>query len=279
MNSSRWLRSNQCGKTAFCFRPSGFTLIELLVVIAIVSILAAILLPVFAQAKMAAKKSAHVSNFRQMALANMLYVADNGAYPPMSSPVTQRPRVRWPDRLYPYIKSEDIFGGTLTPRWMQRKRFAHNSRRRFGGIGYNYQYLGNSRTVLGSDQLPFGANDTWIQQPSDTVLLADTRGVRNDLGQLTGGEYVVDPPLRSLRGSGVPSGFYGDGVACGSGTPRTPGAWGCRSIPIARMTGRVAVVFCDTHIRPLRLRQLYDSNGNGRWDNGYWNGMGDPSRR
>jgi len=54
----------------------AFTLIELLVVIAIIAILAAILFPVFAQAKEAAKKSASLSNVKQTALGVILYSAD-----------------------------------------------------------------------------------------------------------------------------------------------------------------------------------------------------------
>lgn len=55
----------------------AFTLIELLVVIAIISILAAILFPVFAQAKNAAKKTADMSNCRQVAFGSQLYQGDN----------------------------------------------------------------------------------------------------------------------------------------------------------------------------------------------------------
>jgi len=54
----------------------AFTLIELLVVIAIIAILAAILFPVFAQAKAAAKKTAALSNFKQMGLGMIQYQAD-----------------------------------------------------------------------------------------------------------------------------------------------------------------------------------------------------------
>ncbi len=54
----------------------GFTLIELLVVIAIIAILAAILFPVFAQAKAAAKKSVSLSNQKQIGLATMMYAGD-----------------------------------------------------------------------------------------------------------------------------------------------------------------------------------------------------------
>jgi prepilin-type N-terminal cleavage/methylation domain-containing protein len=55
----------------------GFTLIELLVVIAIIAILAAILFPVFAQAKLAAKKTVDLSNMKQFGTATALYLSDN----------------------------------------------------------------------------------------------------------------------------------------------------------------------------------------------------------
>src|SRR5512140_3835147 len=57
-------------------KRNAFTLIELLVVIAIIAILAAILFPVFAQAKLAAKKAASLSNTKQLVLASIMYAGD-----------------------------------------------------------------------------------------------------------------------------------------------------------------------------------------------------------
>lgn len=60
----------------FQMKRTAFTLIELLVVIAIIAILAAILFPVFAQAKTSAKKTQSVSNLKQTATGFMIYMAD-----------------------------------------------------------------------------------------------------------------------------------------------------------------------------------------------------------
>jgi prepilin-type N-terminal cleavage/methylation domain-containing protein/prepilin-type processing-associated H-X9-DG protein len=63
-------------------RPRGFTLIELLVVIAIIAILAAILFPVFARAREAARKTSCLSNMRQLGTASKMYIQDyDESYP------------------------------------------------------------------------------------------------------------------------------------------------------------------------------------------------------
>src|SRR5690348_17137566 len=57
-------------------RPAGFTLIELLVVIAIIAILAAILFPVFAQARESARKTTCLSNLKQLGVGMAMYISD-----------------------------------------------------------------------------------------------------------------------------------------------------------------------------------------------------------
>ena len=75
------------------FTKRGFTLIELLVVIAIIAILAAILFPVFAQAKAQAKKIACLSNGRQIGMALMMYINDSDDRYPQEHPSTGNPVV------------------------------------------------------------------------------------------------------------------------------------------------------------------------------------------
>ncbi|RYG44583.1 prepilin-type N-terminal cleavage/methylation domain-containing protein [bacterium] len=92
----------------------AFTLIELLVVIAIIAILAAILFPVFAQAKLAAKKSADLSNTKQQGTALQIYLGDSddtypSAYYYPDDNSSAGGYAHWSGVLQPYIKSTDMF--------------------------------------------------------------------------------------------------------------------------------------------------------------------------
>lgn len=69
----------------FKSKKRGFTLIELLVVIAIIAILAAILFPVFAQAREAARKASCISNLKQIGMGLMMYAQDNEEEFPMGT--------------------------------------------------------------------------------------------------------------------------------------------------------------------------------------------------
>lgn len=86
----------------------AFTLIELLVVIAIIAILAAILFPVFAQAREAARGVACLSNMRQMGLAITLYADDSDGVLPMDSH-SGGGRHSWIETLQPYVKTRLIY--------------------------------------------------------------------------------------------------------------------------------------------------------------------------
>ena len=97
----------------------GFTLIELLVVIAIIAILAAILFPVFQKVRENARKTACLSNEKQIGLAMVQYSQDydellvsawggGGGYNASDSNPTSL-KYKWMDMIYPYVKSTQVF--------------------------------------------------------------------------------------------------------------------------------------------------------------------------
>jgi len=91
-------------------RRKAFTLIELLVVIAIIAILAAILFPVFAQAKEAAKKSQTLNNTKQLAIATAIYITDNDDILPLSMSRRATGTYRWAT-VHPVPNGSIISGG------------------------------------------------------------------------------------------------------------------------------------------------------------------------
>lgn len=102
-------------------KRKGFTLIELLVVIAIISMMAAILFPVFARARENARRSSCMSNMKQIGLGIMQYTQDyderlpfygstSGGDPsPTTSNYVTTTIPNWHAQVYPYVKSWDLF--------------------------------------------------------------------------------------------------------------------------------------------------------------------------
>ena len=95
-------------QSQFSRRSAAFTLIELLVVIAIIAILAAILFPVFAQAREKARQTSCLSNTRQYSLANLMYIQDNDESFPMSAYLNVTCVATFYQVVAPYVKNEQI---------------------------------------------------------------------------------------------------------------------------------------------------------------------------
>lgn len=100
-------------------KRKGFTLIELLVVIAIIAILAAILFPIFMNAKRAGQSAACLGNLKQLGTAFTMYADTNsGRFPPSNYvdlvPGSRKSRwgydlTTWMDIIYPYVRNQAVF--------------------------------------------------------------------------------------------------------------------------------------------------------------------------
>jgi prepilin-type N-terminal cleavage/methylation domain-containing protein len=194
-------------------RRSGFTLIELLVVIAIIAILAAILFPVFAQAKEAAKKTQGLSNAKQMDLAMLQYANDFDDTLPLSgtgSRLMDSPAIgaaEWQESIYPYVKNEAIYKMPHDPTTAPRQADLNQAgidcaTAASGASGYVTQYAATSfltnfnLTVYGASngvQTRSSANGSAITTPADFILLM--HGQRPVIaGSGHGLRYAANPP-------------------------------------------------------------------------------------
>jgi len=147
-------------------KPRAFTLIELLVVIAIISILAAILFPVFARARESARRASCSSNLKQIALGAMMYVQDYDEHFPLMwenySDYSIRP-YGYADILEPYIKSSQVFKcpsvSTTSPDPTQTG---------YTSYSYNMMLANTANGTLNS-----GKSLAVLTQPSLTVMILD----------------------------------------------------------------------------------------------------------
>ena len=120
----------------------AFTLIELLVVIAIIAILAAILFPVFAQAREKARQTACLSNMKQIGIGLIMYAGDYDEQYPPSQLGAGANIVSWPQMMQPYIKNEQVF---VCPS-SSPSAFAPDSSLIFGGT--TRSYCSRTKTAL-----------------------------------------------------------------------------------------------------------------------------------
>ncbi|MBL8087829.1 MAG: prepilin-type N-terminal cleavage/methylation domain-containing protein [Chthonomonas sp.] len=131
-------------------RRRAFTLIELLVVIAIIAILAAILFPVFAQAKLAAKKTQDINNIKQTAIASILYLNDtddmfhrlqSGGITPANTNMLIGPE----DMLQPYMKNEQIWKAPIDS--ITRNTCGQAGKQPGYAISYAFTFRGNDNNA------------------------------------------------------------------------------------------------------------------------------------
>ena len=189
-------------------RNRAFTLIELLVVIAIIAILAAILFPVFAQAKVAAKKTSNLSNMKQDVLSSLIYSTDvddhaaplqSGAYSLLFGPTPELFVLNRGQLIQPYMRNFQMLRDPLDPNANDSTLYQgaptqlgreFNATQR-SNHGYNFFYLSpfvQDQTFVGSDMNAIG-------QVAKTIMVVDSvwdmTGPRKAVG---GGNWFVQAP-------------------------------------------------------------------------------------
>jgi prepilin-type N-terminal cleavage/methylation domain-containing protein/prepilin-type processing-associated H-X9-DG protein len=228
-------------------RIRGFTLIELLVVIAIIAILAALMLPALARAKVAAKNTACKSNQRQLAIALNVFVDDEGFYPHSADFQTGK---MWYDYIGPYKLGRDKlldcpgFKGKNSFFWFPgfiawSGSYGYNA---FGSKSTNYTLWGSvSELGIGSPRGMDPAVDYFrippsrVREPSDMIAIGDS--------------------MNTPFGGGAPDMF----LSLISGAQVAP----------YRHNGGANVAFCDGHVENMPNSKLIATNdvSRRRWNN------------
>jgi prepilin-type N-terminal cleavage/methylation domain-containing protein/prepilin-type processing-associated H-X9-DG protein len=198
----------------------GFTLIELLVVIAIIAILAAILFPVFSQARERARVATCISNARQIGLAVRMYVQDYDETFPIFHAYNSQPPAGQPGHLgvevslEPYTKSPKVFRCPSDVGSPYQQRDVPGTNSYWQAYGSSYRFQRQCFTIIcgfsTQNNLEVCSNFGWRQQvvtdasfrfPAQTRIIRDEMFPffsRTVLGYEKYG-YDFDPPYDYFR--------------------------------------------------------------------------------